>query len=550
MVFALARVTKAVWEYRDHLIMSDEAGTLSMNLNLISSGVFRIGTPVSSVNYNENFPPRWEPILWVVESVLRLPFDAIGFAVGDERVSEIAPTFYLVLLLILFTPFLLKEGSEEYAVVVSYAVAILSFTTVIVHAFFRIRYFPFSIMGNFLSAIVFSHYYSKGQLTLRQLTLMLVCCIIPITFHVLGVFLSFPMALALLWKLKTHIRFFYNKIIAERLLLKICMVAGLILICIVAIEMLRYRIAPYYGIRKSENFSIEYSYRFVKHILGPDAIPMVINCIIIVFVYCQRKRLGSFISVLFGINAGCIFFSILVAIISQATNFRAQRYSLAPYVSWTIIYGIFAWAVLHFLPLRMQRAGGYKKNIVTSIAMTLVLAYGYIIAEDKPFGTWELPLYTSLSDYCPPLSSAIDRGDITPDKLIILSHEPSYFMHHFFDSRIYMTRWHPEMACGETIWSARDNRYYYRSEKGWIYEHNNYPLLFDKYDILRLFEEIQNPSDTWIAFLSVRWETFDPASEKLWTYLKENFPNDGTPILAQTILDAIERTLQINVKIK
>jgi hypothetical protein len=191
----------------------------------------------------------------------------------------------------------------------------------------------------------------------------------------------------------------------------------------------------------------------------------------------------------------------------------------------------------------MQKASNSKKNIAAALTIVFILFYGYIAAENKPSQDWQLPLYTSQLEYYPSLFLAIDRGDITPDKLIILSDDPSYFLYHFLHSRIYMTRWHPDLVPGEMIVSSRDIRRYYRSNEGWTYNRNTYPLLFNKCDILRLAREIKKPSDTWISFLSVQWENLDPSSRGLWEYLKENFPNDGTPVLAQTFLDAIDEGL-------
>jgi hypothetical protein len=363
------------------------------------------------------------------------------------------------------------------------------------------------------------------------------------------------MSLALLWKNNSDIKIFYNKIIRDRRpLAKVFTIVSLILIgiifCFIAVKVYRNIIVPILPIpQKNEGFSIIYSYRFLKHIIGPDVIPMVINFIIIMFLHSKRKRFSPFVGVLFYVNLSCIFISILTAVISQVRNFQLQRYFLTPYVSWTIIYGIFAWVVFRILSSRIQKNDGSKKNIViTATVMTLVLVYGYIISGDKPPGDWALPLYPTLSDYCPSLLSAIENENIAPDKLIIIGFVPPNLTPYYLDSRVYMAGWRPDLILGETVVRSIDNRLYYRSKEGWTYNRSGYPILFDKYDLLRLLGEIQTPNDTWIAFLSVNWERLDRASEELWSYLKENFPNDGTPILAQTLSNAVDEALSVSLK--
>ena len=534
----LYRIMTILWIYRNNLPWVDEPMIINQIEHMIFYGrFFQGGILPSSINYHpEAIYPYSQ---YTLEVLLRTPFHILGLLLRNESIWKLAPFFYMLVLLGIFMPRLLKKGNEDYALVIGFSFAIFVSMDSVAQSFFRIRYFPFQNIAIFTCLLLLAHLFSK-PISLKRIALMLLISVIPVFFHALGLLIVVSMLLGILVKVLSSGKVDILSLVKQSSVIQRVGVSIVLLFTVTVVIYMRGWLLNFISNILGNGFSYGIAIQYVINFTGPG-VHLLIYLAITTLVWLNRKHLSIFLRSLFYLSVGGIGFSTFVAFATGNNDFAYPRYDLLGNMCTTIIVAIFlvlcVQCISNYLGERGRLEKPLKGILSTNIsypAFSIAIAIILVLSVSPARAHFNhLPVY--FPSHIAPLTERIGENGIPYERVYILVGRPGYLYYRLQDTRIFMTDmpYHPELLPGES--SSPPGRYgrNFRDLDGWFYRGNSYVFLGTIEDWYRLLDEIEAPEESYISFSVDHGRIDDDFSELL---INLEVPNDFTPIPLSDII--------------
>lgn len=503
-IFALYKISIMLFMYWNHLYIGDEVYTYRAVDWLLDYGKFTHAISAHNATFNPEVP---QPFLYmyVVEYVLRLPFQGIARIFGNDRLVQLAAVFYLVIILLVSCRYLTKQENKEKLSVYAIFTLLISFTPFFSAMFFQLRYYSFATMAIFASIIIFSIQYEKPVTILRLLLMAGILCI-PVLFHPICLLVSGSMFFVLvlhLWENRREIKKPAIEKKNKRKSLVVFLCVTVVCVIVAVLSWYIYRAASIHIPDISTWFNLSRLNGFIQEIWGQEWQHIVIYAAIIIAILIYYKNLSPFLKSMALCAIGIIFWGAVITFLwtSKFNNDdNTSRYRIIFFVANYLIITVFCISAWNFTKLKVLPK--LKKGFLSYCAMVAVgviaLGTAYVATSDiRTLNEYNL-IRPVFADYYSNIEDQLSDSGVDDSNVIVLScsigKNSAYFQTH-----------HPNMR----IINLRPLATIYTASNGFSYGDWGEPW-FTNYDgWLTLCNTMQDPDSTYILFNELDFSLLD-----------------------------------------